>query len=244
MATVHHLLDHLLDHLLGRRTAAIGCLLLAAAAMAGPSAVGEEVPTKQPAELLRKNGTVIVVPLLVKVRGGNVTAHSDTSIAPLTFRAGEIQAIRFQKSEPEPDVHGTSRLKYFYDSVSKSFERHRILATISPWEVSQEATEQDVFESAVRRNEQGETVVETVKKKKVVHAPTAELSATFLNKQRKPVIVNFQLHVATAGGGFFHTDEILLDGEESKDIVIAVATGGRAVTEAVISDVYNRLATR
>jgi hypothetical protein len=235
------LIQHATSGSARRWRVAAPCLLIAAVALAGARAIGDEVPVKQPAELLRKNGSLLPVPLLLKVRGGNVTAHSDTSIAPLNFRPGEIQAIRFQQREPEPEVNGASRLKYFYDPKSKSFEKHKILATISTWNISQESGIQEVTESTARRNELGETVVETTKKNKVVYAPTATLSATFANKQSTSVIVSYELILVTTDGEFLHKEEITLDGDESKDVEIDVPTGGRGIQRAVVSDVYNRL---
>lgn len=223
------------------RRAGVTCRALAAfVALAGLAANGDEIPLKQPAELLRKNGTVLPVPLLLKVRGGTVTAHSDTSIAPLNFRPGEIQAIRLPQREPDAAINGASRLKYVYDAKSKSFEKHTNMVAISPWSVSQDSTVQDVAESAIRRNEQGETVLQTTKKNKIVYAPTAKLAATFVNKQPTTLIVSYELLLVTTDGEVFHHDEITLAGEESKAVEITVPTGGVGIQRAVVSDVYNR----
>lgn len=230
----------LVDH----ATVTVSSLLVVAVAMASLTALGDEVPVKQPAELLRKNGAILPVPLLLKVRGGNVSAHSDTSLAPLTFRPGEIQAIRFQQREPEPEINGTCRLKYFYDATSKSFEKHKIMATISPWRVSQASTVEEVLETVISRNGDGEAVLQTTKKNKIVYAPTATLAATFVNKEPEALIVGYELLLVTTAGEFIHNEEITLGSEESKDVEIDVPTGGRGIQRAIISDVYNRVAAK
>jgi len=228
------------SHAENRSPSTLCSLLVAVSTFLGPWVNADDVPTQKPAELVRKNGFRISVPSIVSVRGGTVTALSPkgTAIKPLSFRSGEISAILFEESTFEPDINGNSRLKFFYQTSSKSFEQHKILVTISRWNVSQNSTEQQVEESNVSRDSSGNIIIEKSMKTKVIYAPTAELSATFANKESEPVTVSYELRINRIA---VRTGEVMLDGEESKDVVITIPTGGDQVQEVVISDVYNRI---